>query len=305
MKRIAVIADIHSNLFALEAVIEDLEKQQVDEIIVAGDLVGRGPQGSAVVRRIQGLGWPCIRGNHEDYVINFYKGKIPEDWKTSEEWSAARWMGDEMDEETIEFIDALPMTMTSSLEPDLRLYHGSPNAYNEGIGSWTQEEQLSDYIDAIEENLLVCAHTHRPWSYESAQGMIVNVGSVGLPFNGDTRAQYAIFHREDGRWQVEFRQVDYDRSSFLAYYKTSGFLEAGGFTSRLLVMELEHARPFLVPFLFMTKVKEMEAHEKNIGAFLDVYDCTQPMKVFFEYLNQDASQKLDAFSKPNLYKKKV
>ncbi len=71
MHKIAVLADIHGNLPALEAVLADIDAQRPDEVLVGGDLVGRGPQGSAVVRCIRERGWRAVRGNHEDYLLGF------------------------------------------------------------------------------------------------------------------------------------------------------------------------------------------------------------------------------------------
>lgn len=281
MKRIAILADIHANVPALTAVIRDIDQQHIDEVLVGGDLVGRGPQGTAIVEVIASKGWDCIRGNHEDYTLNFARGHVPEEWLDSEEWSAARWMGAELSEQAIAFIDALPLTCTSSLCPDIRLVHGSPASYREGIGSWTDEETLQHHLSEVEESILICGHTHRPFEARLEDGWIVNVGSVGMPFNGDWRAQYAILSSEDDtHWSVEFRQIEYDREAQLEIYKSSGFLEAGGMTSQLLYIELQRARPYLVPFL---RWCELESHTpclQRIDDFLSIYDETQPMALF-------------------------
>ena len=134
MPRIAIIADIHANLFALEAVVDDIDAQNVDEVLVAGDLVGRGPQGSAVVHRIAELGWRCVRGNHEDYLINFIEGDIPDDWRHLDQWAASRWMARELDEESIRFIDALPFSLHAETDRGVEVFHGSPNSHSEEIG---------------------------------------------------------------------------------------------------------------------------------------------------------------------------
>ena len=78
MSRVAIISDVHGNVPALEAVLEDLERRPVDEVIVGGDLVGRGPEGSKVVARIRATGWPNVRGNHEDYLLGFRRGRVPD-----------------------------------------------------------------------------------------------------------------------------------------------------------------------------------------------------------------------------------
>ena len=74
--RIAVLADIHSNLRALDAVVDDIATRGVDEVVVGGDIVGRGPQGAAVVDRVRELGWPSVRGNHEDYLVAFSREEL-------------------------------------------------------------------------------------------------------------------------------------------------------------------------------------------------------------------------------------
>lgn len=279
MPSIAVIADIHSNLYALNAVIADIEKNNLDQTLVAGDLIGRGPMGSAVVSRIRDLGWPCIRGNHEDYILNFVHQRVPPSWLRNREWSASIWMAAELDRKHVPFLEGLDMTMTSSGNPPLRLHHGSPNGYQDGIGPWTSDEKLQGFLDDMDEDVLVCAHTHRAMHKVLGQKQIVNVGSVGIPFNGDWRAQYAIFHQDQsGRWDVEFRQVEYDREAFEKYYETSGFLREGGITSALLLREIQEARPFLVPFLRWAELMGLPPELDQLPEFLDLYEPHAPLK---------------------------
>ncbi|MEJ2084636.1 MAG: metallophosphoesterase family protein [Acidobacteriota bacterium] len=284
MSRIAILADIHGNVPALEAVIADISKQAVDEVLVGGDLVGRGPEGSAVTRRIRDLEWSSIRGNHEDYVLTFRRGEVPSDWLEADEWAASRWMAEELSEEDADFLDSLPLSLTSRLEPELRLFHGSPRGPNDGIGPWTTDRQMEAHAASVRESLLVCAHTHRPLDRSFSTGRIVNVGSVGLPFNGDQRAQYAIFEFGGDGLDVEFRRVDYDLNAILRIYETSGFLAAGGVTAQLLKMELEQAEPFLVPFLHWASTLGVDAVGSNIRRFLDFYDPKEPMRSFVSRL---------------------
>lgn len=271
--RVAVLSDIHSNPFALEAVIDDIAAQGVDEVLVGGDMVGRGPLGSRVVARIQQLGWAGVRGNHEDYTLDFRRKNVDASWLTNPEWAASRWMAAELSPEQIEFIDTLPFSRTSQVAPSLRVFHGSPASYREGLGEWTESDTIERHFNAIEETVLVCGHTHRPMVRETPGGLVVNIGSVGLPFNGDARAQYAIFTQEGSHWQVEPRQVDYDRDAFLRAYKSSGFMDAGGVTAHLLTHEIRNARPFLVPFI---RWAEATGRGPNMGALADFLDVFRP-----------------------------
>lgn len=286
--RIAILADIHANLPAFEAVISDIERESPDEIIIAGDLVGRGPQGSAVVERVQQLGWPSVRGNHEDYLINFYHGRIPDEWKETEEWAASRWMANELSAEHITYIESLPFSMQSALVPDLHIYHGTPASNQEGLGTWTSSDRLEEIAGEISGTAFATAHTHRPLLEEVGGVTFVNVGSVGLPFNGDWRAQYAILTHDAtrGSWEVEFRQIEWDRDAFLETYETSGFLDEGKITSTLLRREVLTARPHLVPFMKWANYLERIPCLDELPDFLDFYDPDLSMVELFQILQE-------------------
>ena len=284
MTRIAILADIHGNVPALEAVLDDITGQAVDEVLVGGDLVGRGPEGSKVLKRIRELGLEAIGGNHEDYLLDFRRGKIPDDWRGADEWAAARWMAAELDDEDVRYIAELPFSLG---RPGLRLVHGTPRTNREGIGPWTGDEALSAYSREVEEPVLVCAHTHRPMLREVADGLVINVGSVGLPFNRDRRAQYAIFTSGGAHgWLAELRQVDYDLQRIFEIYETTGFLAEGGVTARLLRLELEHATPLLVPFLEWAKATKVPATAAELGSFFEVFQPGQPLRDFARRLRE-------------------
>ncbi len=279
MTRIAILADIHGNMPALEAVIRDLAGQTVDEVLVGGDLVGRGPEGSKVVGRVRELGWPAIVGNHEDYLLAFRRGEIPEEWLRAREWAAGRWMAAELDDEDAAYLESLPFSLG---RPGLRLVHGTPETNREGIGPWTEDEELARYLGEVEERVLVCAHTHRPLVRELDDKLTVNVGAVGLPFNRDHRAQYAIF-TAGGRhgWRVELRQVAYDLERIYTIYETSGFLAEGGVTARLLRMELEHASPLLVPFQEWAKLAGVRPTSDQLERFFAIFQPGDSLRDFF------------------------
>ena len=288
MKRIAILADIHGNMPALEAVLEDLERQDADEVIVGGDLVGRGPQGSRVVREVRSRGWPTIRGNHEEYLLGFRRREVPREWLVTGEWAAARWMAAELTDDDVEFIGGLPFAREIEDPAPMLLIHGSPRSTNEGLGPWTSDRRLQRHVEAIGPSTLVCAHTHRPMERELPTGLVVNVGSVGLPFNRDRRAQYAILEADGGSWKVEFRQVEYDLERTLGAYESTGFAQHGGVTARLLILELREAAPFLVPFLKWAEFLGRPIDDSEVNRFLDLYDPDESLHDFFLGLREHA-----------------
>ena len=266
---------------ALRAVLDDIENSRPDEVLVAGDLVGRGPQGNEVVTTIAERGWRCLRGNHEDYLLGFARKEVPEAWWDEEEWAASRWMAAELQPQAIRYIESLPDELRPAGAPGLLLVHGSPRSNNDGLGPWTPDEHLIGHLDSIEENLLVCGHTHRPMMRRLPNGRVINAGAVGLPFNGDRRAQYGLFEFNGARWEFEQRAVTYDTRELLDVYDTSGFLAAGGVTAELLRMEVQRAAPFLVPFLRWVKLLGGRPISARVPEFLDFYDPDEPLHDFF------------------------
>lgn len=284
MSRIAILSDIHGNVPALEAVVSDIATQNCDEVLVGGDLVGRGPQGDRVVERVVGLGWRSIRGNHEDYLLGFRHGKVEDDWLVEEQWAASRWMAAELSHASVKAIEAQPFSLVAESAPALRLVHGTPQSNRQGIGPWTSTERLDQHLGQVDEPFLVCAHTHRPLERRLADGWIVNTGSVGLPFNGDRRAQYLIVETENDDWSVEFRQVEYDLDDILTIYEQTGFRREGLITAELLRLELLEATPFLAPFLEWASIAKKPRTAEQLGAFLEFYDPGEPLRAFFERL---------------------
>jgi predicted phosphodiesterase len=284
-KRLAILADIHGNLPALKAVMADIESLSPDEVLVGGDLVGRGPQGSAVIGEIVARDWPSIRGNHEDYLLSFRRGEVPAEWWEQEEWAASRWMAAELTESDVAYLETLPFSLSARPAPGLLLTHGSPRSHSEGLGPWSSDRKLEKLLGGIEETTLVCGHTHRPMQRRVNSGQVINVGSVGLPFNGDQRAQYAILEWDGTEWSAEFRQVEYDLEEILEIYRSSGFLDQGGATAELLVLELRHAAPFLVPFLKWVEALGLAPVPEQIPVFLDLYDPGEPVHEFFVHLD--------------------
>jgi predicted phosphodiesterase len=271
MPRIAVISDIHGNVAALDAVLDDLRDAAPDEVLVGGDLVGRGPEGRAVVRAIASSGWRGVRGNHEDYLLNFVRRSVPEDWLEIDEWAASRWMAAELGADDIDYIDALPMALSAQSDPRLVLTHGTPRANNEGIGPWTHDDDLERHVSELPGRVFVCGHTHRAMVRPSGGTLVVNAGSVGLPFDGDRRAAYALIDIDGDAVSAQIRRVDYPVGNTLAAYNRTGFLAAGGATSQMLSLELEYARPHLVPFITWCAQHDYRAVPEHIGAFLAVW----------------------------------
>lgn len=113
--RLAILADIHGNIPALEAALLEIEKAAVDGYIVAGDMVV-GPNSVEVIDRLRALDARMIRGNNENYLVRFASGEAPGWWHMAHQWSFMRWNYRQMNEETLNFIKGLPEQLTLRFE---------------------------------------------------------------------------------------------------------------------------------------------------------------------------------------------
>jgi len=276
VSRIAVLADVHGNVPALEAVLDDIARTGADRVVVGGDLVGRGPEGRAVVERIRSLGLLSVRGNHEDLLLatrDTPRGKDADD----DIARCTRWMADDLDDAAAAFAAALPPALVVPGAPDVRIVHGSPRSNREGIGPWTSAERVRELFDDVPEPVLCCAHTHRPLVHRLAGGLVVNVGSVGLPFDGDPRAAYALLVRDRDGWHSEVRRVPYDRDRVLARYRTTGFLDECGAMAAMAAREIETARSHLVPFEAWCRERGLPPVHRLVADFLEGFVPEQPV----------------------------
>jgi len=251
--RIAVLADIHGNLPALEAVLADAERHGVDRLVVNGDVVNRGPQGADALERLTALAPAFTLGNHDDLLRRIAEGDadVPPDFLSGAFWSANRWCADDLARGGgLAVVRSWPLTLRIEEPgaPSLLIAHGSPRHFREGFGPHVSDAVISEIVEMHPADVLVGSHTHRPMRRRWGRYEVLNTGAVGVPFNGDGRAQYLWLTLEAGAWRATFRRVAYDHAAALAAYHDRGYLEAGGLLARLFRDEVRDARSYLVPF---------------------------------------------------------
>lgn len=251
--RIAILADVHGNLPALEAVLEDIARLSVDRVIVNGDSVNRGSLSVEVARLLASRSFEGTLGNHDDLMV-MVNERNPDLADTLDDpfWAITRVTAEALAAAGfLAAVKELPMTVRVS-EPgaaSLLISHGSPRHYREGYGPSLTPEMISEIVEDYPADVLVGSHTHRPHLQRWARYTVMNTGSVGAPFNGDPRAQYLVLTLHGGLWSAEFRRVPYDQDRAVAAYATSGLLDAGGLSAHIFRSELVHARSYIVPFL--------------------------------------------------------
>ena len=230
---IAILADIHGNLPALEAVITDAVQQGAEAYLVAGDIV-TGPQANEVIARLVDLQACMILGNNEINMIGYARGTMPAPFYTYLQFGFTRHSYHLQNASSLEIIEGLPEQLSINYDnkladiAPLHMVHGSPRRVDELIYPEQDITPLVDALSMISENILICGHTHQPWVIELDGKLAVNPGAVTGGLNGDPRAQYALLDWDGERWQVHPRQVAYPVNRIIAAFHESGLLEASG-----------------------------------------------------------------------------
>ena len=251
--RVAILADIHGNLPALDAVLDDVARHDVDRLVVNGDLVNRGPDGVAVVRRLRDLGAELTLGNHDDLMRALVDRdtSLPEAFHVDPFWEANRWCARALaSSETLALLRAAPMTVRIAPPgaPSVLVSHGSPRHFREGYGPHLSDEVVSEISEMHPADVFVGSHTHQPMLRRWGRLTVINTGAVGVPFNRDGRAQYLLLELRDGAWQPTFRRVAYDLAKALAAFDHDGYIASAGLLARLFRDEVRDARSYLVPY---------------------------------------------------------
>jgi putative phosphoesterase len=229
--RIAFVADMHGNDVGFEAVVRELEREQFDEVVCLGDVAQGGPQPVEVLDRLRGLGWRCVFGNSDEFLLTLTFGneEVTERILAVGEWSRAQ-LGDER----LEFLRTFEPTIELDLDGRrLVCCHATPTSNEDVILPDAPHERLEGALGNAD--VVACGHVHLQWMRRIGRKLWLSVGSAGLvwehkePLDArpyDPWSEYAMLTAEDGRFRVEFRRVAFDVQKLLEAYRASGMPEA-------------------------------------------------------------------------------
>lgn len=208
--RVGLISDLHANVTALDAVLAELDRVGVDRLICLGDIVDIGPEPSEVVGRVRERCDLVIGGNHD-----------PLDEGPSIPFLAdiEQWTRDALSAEDRAWLDALEDETTIDVDGHrLLCVHGSPSARTDNVLASTEEATLRGWLGDRDFDVMVCGHTHVQLLRRLGKRSIVNVGSVGQPFESAQAvpptvlpwAEFAIVTADRTGVTIELRRVHVD-----------------------------------------------------------------------------------------------
>jgi len=211
--RLAVLADIHANLPALQAVLADVDRVGPDGIWVAGDLVGYNPWPNEVLEILRERHVRAIRGNHDRAALggdSFAFNELAAE--------AIRWTRVHLTPASVGYLKGLEdRTRVTMPEGLVAMYHGSPRDDNEYVPPWAAEESLVRIAGAP---FVLLGHTHLPMARAFRAGLLMNPGSVGQPRDRDPRAAWGVLDLT--REKFEVRRVPYDIDSVASEIHKAG-----------------------------------------------------------------------------------
>lgn len=218
--RIALIADIHGNLVALDTVLHEMAQESFDQVICLGDVAAIGPQPHEVIDRLRQLQCPVILGNTDAWLL------APEGTKTSDSETLraiTAWCAERLTPEDREYLRTLPPLLEFPLDDGRTLlcYHGSPRSFNDVIAATTPAPVMQQMLAGSAATVMVGGHTHIQMIRRYEDAYLVNVGSVGLPgvnaggpelpSNHHVRwAEYGALSVESGRLSIDLRRIPLD-----------------------------------------------------------------------------------------------
>jgi putative phosphoesterase len=225
--RIAVLADIHGNLPALEAVLADVALTDAGLLMICGD-VASGPLPIETLEVLRALPRAqFVRGNADRGLVTAFDGeKLPRLPGPAFDWCASQ-----LSREHRDFLASF--TEPVSVEVDgvghVLFCHGSPRSDEEMMTAETPDSRLQEFLSTVEADLVVCGHTHMPFDRVVDGVRIINPGSVGMPY-GEPGAFWALLGPG-----VEFRRTEYDREAAAARIRRSPWPGAQEFASSNVV----------------------------------------------------------------------
>jgi putative phosphoesterase len=198
---IGLIADVHSNVVALEAVLSEMESLGIEKILHAGDIVGYNPYPNETIELFRKRKMLSIRGNHERALLSGDMSDL--NWYAA---CALQWTSNTISRENLDYISKLKDTEVISVDDsEIFMAHGSPNDLDEYVYPEYVEPGL---LTMTGSDILVLGHTHIQFKKEFKEGIIVNPGSVGQPRDQNPASAFAILETDTN--QIELKRTGYD-----------------------------------------------------------------------------------------------
>lgn len=267
--RYAIIADIHGNMPAFKAVLEDAKQMKVDGFIFLGDYCLFSPFPNEVIDTIKTLpNAYVIRGNHEDYFNNI-STEDNTDWINGQ-FATLHWTYNELTEENLDYIYSLPseLTVDDSNIPirishypqtyfnNTKVIHFKNSTYSKNYikkpfskndfstlvnNTLSNDSDLKEVLSKLPNGIYAFGHTHLQWHFQLDDKLLINPGSCGIPLDCLTGASYTIIDTSKNKFEVIERRVQYNIEKTIDTLLESDLFKKSNVLSSIVATELSTA----------------------------------------------------------------
>jgi putative phosphoesterase len=234
--RVAAIYDVHGNLPALDAILAELESINPDLIVVGGDVVA-GPMPTEVLERLAALGESVcfVRGNADREVVAAYddgRYAAATDAADPAERTAA-FAASEIEREHRDLLASFAEALVVEIDRvgQVLFCHGSPRSDEEIVTAATTEGRLREILDGVDQDIVVCGHTHAQFDRRVGGKRVVNAGSVGMPYQGKPVGAFWLLLGVGG---VSLQRSDYELDRAVERIRATGSPDAEDVAQTLL-----------------------------------------------------------------------
>ena len=222
--KLAFISDIHGNATALDAVLQDIKNKNVDKVYVLGDICYRGLEPQRSLDLVQSLHTDVIKGNADEWVVRgVQQGEVPD--PALEMMNKERdWIVSHLESDSIEYLKNLPTELKLEFEGiKIHAFHATPTSLFDVVLPDEREETLVGKMMGADADIYVYAHIHKPYIRYINGKCIINIGSVGLPFDGLNKASYMLLDINDNSFQTSIVRVGYDVEHVINQFRKSDY----------------------------------------------------------------------------------
>jgi len=280
--KFALISDIHGNLPALEAVIQDAKENNVDQYIFLGDYCVGLSYPNEVIDYIRSIDSSLVVSGNEDESLIYLTSLEPDKWPKGQ-YEAGPWIYKVLSERNRSYLCGLPqeIVIRNDKRPPVFVFH-KPHRYFSGTDPCSINPQffakgmddkkfdcdsfyaysntllncdseLHSTISKLENGVYIFGHTHIPLCWERDGKLLINPGSCGLPLDFNCNASYGILEWRRNSYIASLRRVKYDVNTTINYTKKSDYAKEVRVWSGIITKELETAREQAVPFIRFTE----------------------------------------------------
>ncbi len=266
MKKIAIINDIHGNLYSLNKVLENLSTESIDYYLFLGDLLTDGPDSNEILNVIKTLPAEVIIGNREESIIKYCLNPFE---ITAKNYPLF-YTYSTLYKENIKYLMKIPYEKVINIEnKKIMIMHGSIDNVRKGVYE-DSFEIFDELINEVNADIFLFAHTHKYFNSEYKNHLFINSGAINCPYQEKLKSTYGILTIQNVHISYEQREINYSFSEIKSYYQNSIYFKYCYIWSNLILYSIRDGIAYYVEF--SKNCDNNKTYEENFKALMSKYN---------------------------------